>query len=490
MVSIELDAPKTITVSTSSPVHVGTSSVEVQKDKSSNKSDENKSEKQRPEEPAPSSGSGNKSKPNGALIPEVEIDADSTTGDQIDYKFLANPQHLADTDNASSEVIVDKDKDTQEDGAVKYAPRYDPLAFATHYDASDNRERGRSPDLVAEERSSRYAEKRSTDPITSLLTNLPGRPPNELMSEEQIRRTKSYLLHQFQTKNVNQQYSQKELDMSHSLEEIQDELEYMNHRRQSEISLQWWRRALTFVAESISTLNARFDPFDVDLSDWSRNIFADVHTYKQYDEVLEDLIRKWQTRMPDSPELKLLLIMGGSLSYSVLQQRKERAQLAQMKEDERRMDERIRAQVAEQIAQMNRSSPTPMHPYYPAQQSYAPQQPAPATFRAPGPAAFTGPSLSNDDYLQLMRDKYNEQRTEEEDHSDTASSAESENSTRRSVSPAGKAGGSAPTSPPPSPRPVQRSPAKPARKPKAGTGAPKRRGRPPKTPKNAIQIDI
>ena len=472
MVSIELDDPNGHVISTSAPIHIDSSEIDVNDDwkKSSerhndrqndchndrslgNKTSERNSEKNSERNSERNSDSrpdtGKKDYVDDDLIPEIDlgVNTESSSGDQMDFLFLANPQNLADSDHESKksrESSKDENSTTSDD----YKPRYEPL--------------------------------KSTEPsFASMFTPVAEKRSSEQMSPEDVRRTKSYLLHQYETKNVSTgyRYSTKRLSMDNTLEDIENELEFMNHKRQMEINMNQWRRGLTFFVDGLASLNATWDPFDVDLTEWSRNIFADVHTYKQYDEILEDLIRKWQGRLPMGPEMRLALAMGGSLAYSVVQQRKEKAHMAQMQEDERRMNEKIKQQVAAQLAQMSPHSTPPQEGRVPEQEQPHFQQIEEIEETV---KPFQGPSMSNADYMDMLRTKFMDQDNEEDND-------ESNMETVHSTSP----------SPPSSPRPALKAKPKTTKTTKitdkAGDKAgetPKRRGRPKKSVENAVTLDI
>ena len=58
-------------------------------------------------------------------------------------------------------------------------------------------------------------------------------------------------------------------------------------------------------------MNNKFDPLDVVLDGWSEEINEDVEN-GDYDEVLEDLYDKYADTVEMGPELKLLMMIGGS----------------------------------------------------------------------------------------------------------------------------------------------------------------------------------
>ena len=56
-------------------------------------------------------------------------------------------------------------------------------------------------------------------------------------------------------------------------------------------------------------LNNKFDPFDIKLDGWSESVNENIY---DYDEVFEELSEKYGGQSEMSPEIKLLMMLGGS----------------------------------------------------------------------------------------------------------------------------------------------------------------------------------
>jgi hypothetical protein len=56
-------------------------------------------------------------------------------------------------------------------------------------------------------------------------------------------------------------------------------------------------------------LNKRFDPFDLQLDGWSENV---MENQDDYDGVFEELYQKYNTKVNVAPEVKLIMMVGGS----------------------------------------------------------------------------------------------------------------------------------------------------------------------------------
>ena len=187
--------------------------------------------------------------------------------------------------------------------------------------------------------------------ISSFLNNnIFSRKSSAAMTDDEIRREKSHYLQQYESKNKDNMYSTKRLTMNNDLEEIKDELEFIMQKRSMENSMVTWKRGLLLFVDSAVAVNSAYDPFDVDLTDWSKEMHWDVFRAGKYDEVLDELIVKWKGKMPMAPEWKLMFMMGSSLVFGVMAKKKEKAAMAKRLEEEKMMEEKIRAQVRAEIA--------------------------------------------------------------------------------------------------------------------------------------------
>ena len=56
-------------------------------------------------------------------------------------------------------------------------------------------------------------------------------------------------------------------------------------------------------------MNKKYNPFEIQLDGWSENVMENVD---DYDEVFEELYVKYRTNMTVAPEVKLIMMLGGS----------------------------------------------------------------------------------------------------------------------------------------------------------------------------------
>ena len=59
----------------------------------------------------------------------------------------------------------------------------------------------------------------------------------------------------------------------------------------------------------VEFLNGKFDPFNIKLDGWSESMNEGIN---DYDEIFEELHEKYGGRADIAPEIKLMLMVGGS----------------------------------------------------------------------------------------------------------------------------------------------------------------------------------
>jgi hypothetical protein len=97
--------------------------------------------------------------------------------------------------------------------------------------------------------------------------------------------------------------------MDNSLDEIKTEYFRLVDARQLETSIKFQRQMLMGAITGMEWLNGRFDPFDVKLEGWSESVHENV---EDFDEIFEELYDKYKDRGKMSPEMRLLMAVGGS----------------------------------------------------------------------------------------------------------------------------------------------------------------------------------
>jgi len=97
--------------------------------------------------------------------------------------------------------------------------------------------------------------------------------------------------------------------MDNSVDEIKTEYFRLVDARQLETSIKFQRQMLMGAITGMEWLNGRFDPFDIKLEGWSESVHENV---EDFDEIFEELYDKYKDRGKMSPEMRLIMAVGGS----------------------------------------------------------------------------------------------------------------------------------------------------------------------------------
>ena len=93
------------------------------------------------------------------------------------------------------------------------------------------------------------------------------------------------------------------------IEEIRTEYKRLTYAMEAERAIRFQKRILIACVTGLEYLNKRFDPFDLQLDGWSENM---MENQDDYDGVFEELYQKYNTKVAVAPEVKLIMMVGGS----------------------------------------------------------------------------------------------------------------------------------------------------------------------------------
>ena len=93
------------------------------------------------------------------------------------------------------------------------------------------------------------------------------------------------------------------------VEEIRTEYKRLTYAIDAERAIRFQKRMLIACVTGLEFLNKRFDPFDLQLDGWSENV---MENQDDYDGVFEELYQKYNTKVNVAPEVKLIMMVGGS----------------------------------------------------------------------------------------------------------------------------------------------------------------------------------
>ena len=241
---------------------------------------------------------------------------DSLNTDELDLHALANPEKFKDDSYATSLdaspafSASSGDSDVEDIGPSVPTPAFNfntPLpmpsaipATPSTIPAMDDSQEG-SEDMDSD---SAESDRVAPAPYVKPTSKIP-------LSADEERKRKFELLYKIKAlakKGIPQPIP---VDMTTCLDNIElayDEM-YESYKRQNSVKLQG--KMLVMAATFVEFMNARFDPFDFRLSGWSESVYEGVSS-QEYDEVLEELYEKYKSNTKMAPEVKLMMMLGGS----------------------------------------------------------------------------------------------------------------------------------------------------------------------------------
>ena len=438
--------------------------------------------------------------PERRRAPAVDSDSSANEGDKDEFKYLANPKKYNPlaakvddkSDNSSSREKVEKDTPNDAASENSHISRFSRksggagnLPFANLFKNKNLNDAGSSNSAnaaAALNRDNDYKERysafgpqfddiksasaaaassaatipdfqqpqplfssRASNPLSSTFFQ---RKSDQDLTEDEIRRLKSEFLERYEKINRKRKYSPKILSMRNDLGEIRNELEYVTTRHKNGQLSTMWKHGISAVVTGIASLNDDWfkDPYELELSEWAENVTHDVHNSGNYEDVLDELIEKWhQGKLPISPEMKLLMMLGGSAFINIRNKKQQQAKLKKRLREERLMEEKMNRMFDERIRNMQQQPAAPSTTQGGGYQNGAGNHPLHS--QVPPPSGFQGipvmqpthpyhdqnsipkmkgPSLSKEDLMK----KLNEQFIDSDILGDDSISLQTDNSVR------------------------------------------------------------
>ena len=135
------------------------------------------------------------------------------------------------------------------------------------------------------------------------------RPPQRQKTIDEINQEKQEMLYRLERFEQNGFKASRKFNMTSNYDDIKFEYERIKKQRDVDKSIKFQRKILMAVCSGVEFLNGKFDPLNIKLDGWSESIYENL---QEYDEVFEDLHEKYKEKVKVAPELKLLMMVGGS----------------------------------------------------------------------------------------------------------------------------------------------------------------------------------
>jgi|TARA_B110000211_G_scaffold205494_1_gene239786 hypothetical protein len=101
----------------------------------------------------------------------------------------------------------------------------------------------------------------------------------------------------------------KRLTAYSSVDELRSEVKRITYSIDVEQSLRFSKRMLIACVTGLEFLNKRYNPFEIQLDGWSESV---MENSDDYDGVFEELYVKYRSKVNVAPEIKLIMMLGGS----------------------------------------------------------------------------------------------------------------------------------------------------------------------------------
>ena len=147
-----------------------------------------------------------------------------------------------------------------------------------------------------------------------MINNIKGAESSEYrpihtMNSQDIKNEKIDLIYKFKKLESQGIRTTMNYNMNSQLDDMRNEYFKLKKQREIENSVKFQRKVMMAAITGVEFLNNKFDPFDVKLDGWSESINENII---DYDEVFEELAEKYGGKSEVAPEIKLLMMLGGS----------------------------------------------------------------------------------------------------------------------------------------------------------------------------------
>jgi len=176
------------------------------------------------------------------------------------------------------------------------------------------------------------------------------------LTEDEVIILKKELLYQFERLEKKGMKLPRKFTLASSLDEMKMEYERLKRDKEVDSSVKLQRRIMMAVVSGAEYLNNSFDPVGAKLDGWSDSIYENID---EYDEIFEELHEKYKGKAKMAPEVKLLMMLGGSAFMHHMTQSMFKNQLPGLDEILKQnpdLAKNLAAATSQHIAQQNSSA--------------------------------------------------------------------------------------------------------------------------------------
>lgn len=141
--------------------------------------------------------------------------------------------------------------------------------------------------------------------------------PTEKLTPEARRRLKAELLQEYQKKNADYSFCPTVLTLEDSLEDIMDAVEFVRVKKGHESSKEMAKNMMGIASFGLVQMVNKFNLVGCDMTPWSEDFVYELREKCAYDDLLDDLIRTYRSKISMPTEYKLVLAIGTSFAKGV-----------------------------------------------------------------------------------------------------------------------------------------------------------------------------
>ena len=243
-----------------------------------------------------------------------------------------------------------------------------------------------------------------TDPLMNndpLINNTEeangGYKPVHVLSQTDIKNEKIDLLYKFKKLNDQGVRTTSNYNMNSNLDDMRNEYIKLKKQRDVENSIKFQRKVMMAAVSGAEFLNSKFDPFDVKLDGWSESVNESIN---DFDEVFEQLYEKYGGGGEMAPELKLVLMLGGSAFMFHLSNTMFKSSIPNMGDIMQQNPDLMKQFAKAAVGSMG--GQPPMQPQQPSMPNFMQQPQQPSRQPQPSRQEMDGPVGDLDDIINNM----------------------------------------------------------------------------------------
>lgn len=237
----------------------------------------------------------------------IHSDNESLNEDELGLDFLANPNQIQKPTKpvVNNDILIDSSEDEDDNQHIQENNLPEQgLPIQDNYDEDEdahiNLDQYKEPERDFEDASQTSGDK----------SVFMGNERSEYdMSQAEIVKEKRRLLFKlfrYKKKGIN---LSENFNMNSSLESLRTEFHTIKKEINLDQSVNVAKNMLISTVSIVELLNNKYDPFDVYLKGWSEEVNENID---DYDDVFEELYDKYEDSIEVSPEIKLMMMLGGS----------------------------------------------------------------------------------------------------------------------------------------------------------------------------------